>query len=135
MNALKLWNNSILDTFFDSLETGFYNKTYHPKTDVVENEKDYSITIEVPGFNEKNLNVEVKDGYLFIKGEVENKKDEKDKEERYILKERSYARFERTFRLPDNVDGEKINAKLENGILHLKLEKKEEEKPKQIKIN
>jgi HSP20 family protein len=105
-----------------------------PAVDVVESEKAYEINAELPGMDEKNIEVKVSDGVLTIKGEKREKKEEKEKD--YYLQERSFGSFERSFEVPESVDADKIEAKFKKGVLTLTLPKKAEaQKPaKKIEV-
>jgi HSP20 family protein len=105
-----------------------------PAVDVVDEEKAYRVTAELPGMTEKDIEV-TKDGeVLTIRGE---KKEEKEtKEKGYFLSERRYGSYLRTLRLPNGIDDSKIEAKAENGVLTILLPKTPEtiSKPKKIEI-
>ena len=105
-----------------------------PAVDVVENEKAYEITAELPGMDEKNIEVKVANGFLTIKGEKQEEKEEKKKD--YYLQERSFGSFERSFGLPEGVDADKIQASFKKGVLTVMLPKKPEaQKPaKKIEV-
>lgn len=95
-----------------------------PAVDVIEKEDAYEITADLPGMDEKNIDVRLSNGNLVIHGEM---KDEGDKDEKdYHLHERRYGVFERTFAVPDGVDAEKIEAAFKNGVLSVTLPKKPE---------
>jgi HSP20 family protein len=95
-----------------------------PAVDVAETDKAYEITAELPGIDEKNVEVNVVNGGLTIKGEKKDEKEEKDKD-RYVS-ERRYGSFERYFRLPEGVDASKIEASFTKGVLKVSLPKKPE---------
>ena len=103
-----------------------------PAVDVVESEKAYEITAELPGMDEKDIEVKVTDGSLTIKGEKQEEKEEKD----YYLRERHYGSFERSFELPESVEPDKIEASFKKGVLTVTLPKKvEAQKPaKKIEV-
>jgi HSP20 family protein len=105
-----------------------------PAVDVTESEKAYEITAELPGMDEKNIEVKVADGALTIKGEKQEEKEEKKKD--YYLHERHFGSFERSFDLPDSVDAGKIEASFKKGVLTVMLPKKPEaQKPaKKIEV-
>jgi HSP20 family protein len=105
-----------------------------PAVDVTESEKAYEITAELPGLDEKNIEVKVTDGSLTIKGEKQEEKEEKKKD--YYLHERHFGSFERSFGLPDGVDASKIAATFKKGLLIVTLPKKPEaQKPaKKIEV-
>ncbi len=93
-----------------------------PAVDVVDKEKAYEITAEVPGMGADNIEVKLANGNLVIKGEKKESHEES-KADSY-LSERRYGSFERTFRLPEGVDPEKIEATLSSGVLSVVLPKK-----------
>jgi HSP20 family protein len=105
-----------------------------PAVDVVESEKAYEITADLPGMDEKNIEVKVADGVLTIKGEKQEEKEEKKKD--YYLQERSFGSFQRSFELPESVDSDKIEASFKKGVLTVTLPKKPEaQKPtKKIEV-
>ena len=92
-----------------------------PAVDVTEDDKAYTITAELPGLEEKNLDVTVSGDMLTLKGEKHYEKDEKDKN-RY-MSERAYGSFQRSFALPDGIDRDKIAADLAKGVLTITLPK------------
>jgi HSP20 family protein len=116
----------------------FSNRTVVPQpTEVarhVESEKAYEIIAELPGMDEKNIEVKMADGVLTIKGEKREEKEEKQKD--YYLQERSFGSFERSFEVPETVETDKIEASFKKGVLTLTLPKKAEaQKPaKKIEV-
>jgi HSP20 family protein len=103
-----------------------------PAVDVVEQDDGYKVTAELPGMEEKDIEVKFSDGTLTIKGEKEEEKEEKKKD--YFLSERHYGSFQRSFRVPDGVDADKIEANFKNGVLSVTLPKTAEAKKKEKKI-
>lgn len=105
-----------------------------PVVDVVEGEKAYEISAELPGMDEKNIEVKVADGVLTIKGEKREETEKKEKD--YFLQERSFGSFERSFEVPDSVEVDQIAASFKKGVLTLTLPKKAEaQKPaKKIEV-
>jgi len=95
-----------------------------PAVDIIEKDKAYEITAELPGIDEKNVEVTVANGGLTIKGEKKEEKEEKQKD--YYLQERSFGSFERFFSLPEGVDADKIEANFRKGVLTVTLPKKAE---------
>ena len=95
-----------------------------PAVDVVESEKAYEVAAELPGMDEKNVEVKVVNGNLTIKGEKQEEKEEKKKD--YYLHERSFGSFERSFGIPEGVDTDKIEANFKKGVLSVTLPKKPE---------
>jgi HSP20 family protein len=107
--------------------------SFAPAVDVYEDEHNFTLKIEVPGIEEKDLNVHVENNTLFVQGERKFEKEEK--QENYRRIERQYGSFTRTFRLPQTVDSEHVSANYDKGVLKIQLAKKAEAKPKQIKVN
>jgi HSP20 family protein len=107
--------------------------TFAPPVDVYEDEHNVILKIEVPGIDEKDIDVRIESNTLTVHGERKFEKEEK--EENYRRVERQYGSFTRTFTLPNTVDQESVQADYEKGVLKIKLAKKQEAKPKQIKVN
>lgn len=103
-----------------------------PAVDIVENEKAYEVTADVPGMGEKDIEVRLTNGDLLIKGEKQTEKEEKKKD--YYLQERNFGSFERRFRLPDGVDREKVEASFKKGVLTVTLPKTAEAQKAEKKI-
>ncbi len=104
------------------------------KTDVKEIDKSYVLDIDLPGFDKKDVNLELENGYLTISAKRENKFEEKDdKKENFIRRERSFGQFSRSFYVGD-IKEEDIDASLENGILTVTIPKEEKEMPKKKRI-
>jgi HSP20 family protein len=131
-----------IDRLFEDFDTGFWRAPLQrafagagmPAVDIAETEKSYEITAELPGLDEKNVEVNYADGVLTIKGEKSDQKEEKKRD--YYLSERSYGSFQRSFAVPDGVDADKIDAAFKNGVLTVTLPKSAEaQKPaKKIEV-
>ena len=93
-----------------------------PAVDITEKDNSFEITAELPGMDQKNIEVKLSNGSLIIKGEKKEEKEEKHKG--YHLSERHYGSFERVFNLPKGVDADKIEASFSKGVLSLSLPKK-----------
>lgn len=106
---------------------------FAPPVDVYEDEHNITLKIEVPGIDEKDINVSIENNTLTVRGERRFEKDEK--EENFQRVERMYGSFTRSFTLPNTVDPEQVSAHYEKGVLKIRLAKKAEAKPKQIKVN
>jgi len=106
--------------------------TWAPSVDIFETENDLVMTAEVPGINEKDIEIKIEDNTLTLKGE--RKFERETKEENYHRLERSYGSFYRAFTLPNSVDLDKIHAEHENGILKIIMPKRHELKPRNVKI-
>jgi len=103
-----------------------------PAVDIYETDDAIVLEAELPGMNEKDIEVKVEDNVLSIKGE--RKFEQERKEENYYRMERYYGTFQRSFTLPSNIDTDKIKAEYKKGILKIEMPKKEQAKPKQIKV-
>jgi HSP20 family protein len=114
-------------------EESLTTTTFAPPVDVYEDEHSVTLKIEVPGIDEKDIDVRIENNVLTVHGERKFEKEEK--EENFRRVERQYGSFTRTFTLPTTVDAEKVSANYDKGILKIALPKKAEAKPKQIKVN
>ena len=104
-----------------------------PAVDIVEKDNAYEVTADLPGFDEKNIEVKLQNGSLSIKGERKSEKEEKKRD--YHLTEREFGSFERRFTLPEGVDADKIEANLKKGVLTVTLPKKPEAQKPAKKID
>jgi len=102
-----------------------------PLIDIYETKDDYFLTAQMPGVSKENVKIKLEEGYLIIMGRI-NFNDVVNK--KYVLKESETGNYYRRFKVSDNIDESKIDAKLENGILNIKLPKHERIKPKTIEI-
>ena len=103
-----------------------------PSVDIVEKDNAYEVTAELPGMDEKNVEVKLANGGLTIKGEKREEKEEKKKD--YYLHERQFGSFERCFAIPEGVETDKIEASFKKGILTVTLPKKPEAQKPEKKI-
>jgi HSP20 family protein len=106
---------------------------FAPAVDVYEDEHNVTLKIEVPGIDEKDIDVRIENNVLTVHGERKFEKEEK--EENYRRVERQYGSFTRSFTLPATVNPEQVSANYDKGVLKITLAKKAEAKPKQIKVN
>src|SRR5271166_6612526 len=104
-----------------------------PPVDIYEDEHKIALKIEVPGIDEKDIDVRIEGNTLTVHGERKLEKDEK--EENFRRVERQYGSFTRSFTLPGSVDPGQVSADYDKGVLKINLAKKAEAKPKQIKIS
>lgn len=133
-----------IDSLFDEMGGGFFGRSLlrpsageltarfpfnEPSVNVAETDKAYEITAELPGVDEKNIEVQIADGVLTLRGEKREEKEEKDEKKNYHLVERSYGSFQRSFALPDNVAEDRISADFDKGILKIVVPKTEPSKP------
>jgi HSP20 family protein len=108
-------------------------RTWAPPVDIYENGDNLVLKAELPGINPDDVEIRVEDNTLYLKGERKFEKEVK--EQSYHRVERTYGTFTRTFSLPNSVDADKVSANYKDGVLTLTMPKREEAKPKTIKIN
>jgi HSP20 family protein len=106
--------------------------SFVPAVDIYEDEHSLVLKLEVPGMNDEDLHVSVENSTLSVTGERKFQKEEK--EENFHRIERRYGSFNRSFRLPNTVDTENVDASYDKGILKIALAKRAEAKPRQIKV-
>jgi len=123
-----------IDRFFDDFGLNFrdFDTVWSPRVDLAESEDGYEVKAELPGLKKEEIKVEVHDQVLTLTGEKKN--EEKSDTKNYHRVERTYGRFERSFRLPKEVKSDEIKAKYNNGILTIDIPKSEETKPKEIAV-
>jgi HSP20 family protein len=103
-----------------------------PAVDLVETDKAYEVTAELPGMDEKNVEVKLAHGVLIIKGHKQDEKEETKKD--YYMRERSFGSFERSFAVPDGIDADKVEAIFKKGVLSVTLPKTAEAQKSEHKI-
>jgi len=126
-------NRLFQDSFTQGRDEALSTSSFAPAVDVYEDEHKITLKIEVPGIDEKDIDIRVENNVLTVTGERKFEKEEK--EENYRRVERHYGSFTRSFTLPNTVDAENISADYDRGVLKVQLAKKAEAKPKQIKVN
>ena len=104
-----------------------------PAVDIVDEKDQIKVKADLPGLKKENIEVNVENDVLTIKGEKKEEKETKEKD--YIRSERYYGSFHRAFTLPASVDASKVNASYKEGVLEIALPKKEGAKPKQAKVD
>lgn len=120
-NDFGLFDDIFRDPFFTR------NENKMMKTDIRENKDNYVIDVDLPGFDKKDIKIDVTDGYLTINAKVSNEANDKEKG-KYIRKERYYGECSRSFYVGEDVKADDIKASFKNGILSLELPKVEESK-------
>lgn len=105
---------------------------FSPQADAATTENAYQIELELPGVKEDDIDISLHDGVLMVKGEKRSEREEKGKS--YYFSERAYGSFQRSFRLPGDVNPDKIDANFTNGVLSIKLPKREEVEDKTTRI-
>ena len=114
-------------------EEALTTTSFAPPVDIYEDEHNITLKMEVPGIEEKDIDVRVEGNTLTFHGERKFEKEEK--EENYRRIERQYGSFTRSFTLPSSVEPSQVSANYDKGVLKVSLAKKAEAKPKQIKVN
>src|SRR6185437_9370422 len=113
-------------------EEALTTTSFAPPVDIYEDEHNITLKMEVPGIDEKDIDVRIESNTLTVRGERKFEKEEK--EENFRRVERQYGGFTRSFTLPSSVETENIQATYDKGMLEIRLAKKAEAKPKQIKV-
>src|SRR5258708_17742505 len=126
-------NRLFRDSFGDVRDEALTTSTFAPPVDVYEDDHNITLKIEVPGIEEKDIDVRIENNTLTVHGERKFEKEEKEQNFRRV--ERQYCSFTRSFTLPNTVDADKAQPHYDKGILKVQLAKKAEAKPKQIKVN
>jgi HSP20 family protein len=143
MNAIYRWdpfrglntlneqfNRLLTDSFVPSGETAMAN--WSPAVDIYETEGELVVKADLPDVNEKDIDIRIENNTLTITGE--RKFEQKVNKDNYLRVERAYGTFSRSFSLPNTVNTEAVQADYHNGLLTVHLPKREESKPKQIKV-
>jgi HSP20 family protein len=129
--------NQLFDDFFTSFDLAPFSVfedvgRFRPSIDMAEDEKQIIVTAELPGMDEKDIEITLSKDALTIKGEKQEEKDEKDKESYYM--ERSFGSFQRVIPIPKEVNVEKVEASFKKGVLSITMPKVKEEKVSRKKI-
>ncbi|WP_029038728.1 Hsp20/alpha crystallin family protein [Salinimicrobium xinjiangense] len=131
-------NDPFFRDFFD--RRGMLNNLFenngdfdlNPAMNIKEKDKEFEVELAAPGLNKEDFKITLEEGILTVSAEKEDKKEEE--KEGYVSKEFSYNSFSRSISIPENVDDDKdINARYEDGVLKLKLKKRENMQPKKAK--
>src|SRR3974390_3329779 len=126
-------NRLFRESYNEGRDESLTTTSFAPAVDVYEDEHKVTLKIEVPGIEEKDIDVRVENNTLTVHGE--RKIETEEKEENYRRGERQYGSFTRTFTLPQTVDTENVSATYEKGGLKITLPKKAEAQPKKTKVN
>ena len=138
MNLVTFNPEQALDRFFDTDQFFGFPRTHGeqptvlPKVNVIEKEEAFHLEAEAPGMTQKDVSIEFHNGVLTLKGHRE--KDSQSDKNDYRIREFSKQSFARSFRLSDQIDSEKVAARMDQGVLKVTLPKKEQAKPKKIDI-
>ena len=105
------------DPFFDVQESKIM------KTDIKENKDNYELVVDLPGYDKKDIKMHIEEGYLVINASTKNNVEDKDKNGRYVRKERYFGECSRSFYVGENIKEEEVKASFKNGILTLEVPK------------
>lgn len=134
----NVWND--FDRMFNTLTSETHNGanelsnvgTWSPALDIVERDKEYVVTAELPGINEDHVNISLKDNVLTIRGE--KKSEHTEDSDNCYYNERTYGEFQRMIRLDSDIDSKNVEANYENGILAIHLPKSKDNQNREIKV-
>jgi len=133
LNPFRGETDRFWDKFFTERPFGrAFSEEWSPSVDISETEDKLLIKAELPGLEAKDVNISISGNLLTIKGEKKKEEEEKDEHHHYI--ERYVGTFQRSFRLPVNVQADKIEAAFDKGVLNVTLPKVEEAKKKEIEV-
>jgi HSP20 family protein len=132
-NTLQEQVNRLFSDVFERSSQESNLSTWAPAVDIAETEHELVVKADLPGVDPKELDIRVENNVLTIRGE--RKFEKKVNEDNYLRVERAYGSFTRSFSLSNTVNSEAIKADYQNGVLSLSIPKREEAKPKQIKVN
>jgi HSP20 family protein len=132
-DRLRRGINDLFDFDFGDEREGLMSAGFAPDVDVVENPDNVEVRCDLPGVSKDDIDVSISGNTLMIKGEKKGEEEKKDA--RVYRKESWYGSFQRNIPLPSEVDAEKVDAQMKDGVLSLSIPKKEEAKQKQINVN
>jgi HSP20 family protein len=124
--------DSVMKDFLKGLGGSVTSRGMYPVADIKEDDDKYTVTVEVPGIDKKDLKIRIKENSLLIEGE--KKEEAKEEGESYLRVERSYGNFRRAFSFASDLDEKKVSAEFKDGVLIVTLPKSEKEKPKEIEV-
>ena len=142
MEPRNYWMQDVFPSNFNQLVNSFFNENvsevhagnafFRPSTDIKETDTSFEVEIALAGIKKDDIKIELNNGVLMVSGERSSKKEENTG--KYHLNEIQYGKFSRRFTLPENTNADKIEAKVEDGVLFLSIPKSEEVKPKLISV-
>jgi HSP20 family protein len=135
LNTIQSEMNRLFNTFFDAPAANgpSLGRRWIPAMDLVEEGDDYVLRADLPGLNEKDVNIELEDNVLTISGQRKSEKEER--KEGYYRVERASGSFSRSLTLPEGVDPERVRASFDRGVLEVRIPKPEQRKPRKVTIS
>jgi len=134
LDTFKSGIDRFFDDFFSLQPSGFFQTDWMPEISVEDEKNSIKIRAEIPGIDEKDINVTLENNFLTISGEKKEETSKKDKNNNYSYSERRFGSFSRTISLPEGIKTDKINAKYKNGVLNIEIQKDETKQPEKIEI-
>lgn len=125
----------VFDDFFSLTPSSLFKNEWMPSIDVEEDDDAIHVKAEIPGIDEKDIDVSLENNVLTIKGEKREERKEEDKKKNFIFSERKFGSFSRSITLPDGIKGDEVKAVFKKGVLKIDLPRDEERKPRKIDIN
>jgi HSP20 family protein len=122
----------LFDSFFGGRRPNGGSHPWSPAMDLVETDDHLVLRADLPGMDEKDIEIEIKDGVLTVTGE--RKAEQESKDEGFYRVERSFGRFSRSLSLPDGIDSDQVTANFDRGVLEVKIPKPSETKPHRVQI-
>jgi len=133
IERLRTQINRLFDVDPESEVTGLFDRSSSPRLDVVETDDAIMIACDIPGVDAKDIELDVTNNVLSIRGE-KRRHESGDRDVKNYRRETWYGSFQRTLSLPESIDPNKVTAELKNGVLSIRVAKREEHKPKRIGI-
>ena len=134
LNTFKNRFDKLFEDFFAFTPSTLFQSDWNPKFDMEEDEKSIQIIAEMPGIDEKDIQVSLDNNMLTISGEKKEEKEEKDKNKSVVFSERKFGSFSRSIAMPDGINTDEIKANFKKGILNINIPKEKSVKPKKIQI-
>lgn len=140
MNTLSFFNPRFTSDLFDVIDRNFgtfadeTGGSFMPRADVTENKDAYVIDMELPGFTENDITIDLKDRVLSIASVKKTKEEKKAEDTVCLLQERRPMNFSRSFTLPDDIDSENVTASLKNGVLSISIPRKAASQARRIAL-
>jgi HSP20 family protein len=132
IDAFRRNIDKLFDDFFVLSPTSLFKSDWEPTVDVEEDDKSIRVKAEVPGIDEKDLDVRVENHVLTLSGE--KKEERKEEKKNYIFSERKFGSFTRSISLPEGIKADKIKASFKKGVLNIEIPKDEKAESKKIAI-
>jgi HSP20 family protein len=132
LDTLQTDINRVFDTFFGDRTAEDATRRWIPAMDLVETDDHLVLKADLPGLDEEDVNIEIKDGVLTVSGE--RRTEHEDSSNGYHRVERAYGRFSRSLSLPQGVDADQVQAEFDKGVLEVRIPKPAERKPHRVQI-